>query len=201
MLVEWSLLVVGQFELKSLFAEGVGGVEGVDIFRVGDDQIVEEVVLVLGPAAGSPPLVELLGELDAVLLDEEGLAGDVVLADVLDGRRLPLLAEGRLVDLALDLVVVLRVALVEGGAPHEVVLRDGVGGGELLGHGLEVHRPVREGGGVAVDVVRDFKLRAYLNGPQQFLVAAVEAVHVDAHLPRLYDVHPLAPGVSQSLVR
>jgi hypothetical protein len=52
-------------------------------------------------------------------------------------------------------MVVFSVPLVEGDAPHEAVPGDGVGGGEFLGDGLEVHWPVGEGGGVAVDVVAD----------------------------------------------
>lgn len=113
-------------------------------------------------------------------------------ADVLDGGGFPLLAEGGLVDAALDFVEVLEVVDVLPHAVQELLARHRVRRGELLGHGLEAHCPVRKDGRVAVDVVGDVGVARGVDHLQQspvVLVAAV-AVHRDVDPPALDDVDP-----------
>lgn len=123
-------------KLESLISEGVWAVEGVDCFCIGDDEIIEEVILVLGPALDGLALIDLLDEPGPVLLDEEDLAGNVVLSNVLDGGRLPLLAEGRLVDPAFDLVVIFKVFFIKADAEKESIFGNGIRGGKLFSDGL-----------------------------------------------------------------
>lgn len=93
-----------------------------------------------------------------------------------------------MVDLALDLVIILEVPPAQGHTMHEVVFGHGVSGSYFLGYCLKVHWSVGEGGSVAVDIVGDFSVGVDAYGPEQFFVAVVETVHVDAHLPCLYYV-------------
>lgn len=112
------------------------------------------------------PLISLPHQLDPVPPDQEYAARDVVLPDVFNSWRLPLLAEGGLVDLALDLMVVLEVSSAQRHAVQEMVLRHRVGRGYFLGDGLEVHWPVGKGRGVAVDVVGYLSFRVDSDSPQ-----------------------------------
>lgn len=88
-----------------------------------------------------------------------------MLPNILDGGCLPLFAEGRLIDPALDLMVVLPVTPVQAHTLHEKLLRDGVSSREFLGDSLEVHWSVGECRGIAVDIVGDSQLGVDFYGP------------------------------------
>lgn len=125
-----------------------------------------------------------------VLFDDDDSGGYEVFADVFDGRRFPLLAEGGLVDAALDFVEVLEVVHVLPHAVQELLFRHRVGRGELLRHRLQPHRPVREDRRVAVDVVGDVGVAGGVDDLEEaavVLVAAV-AVHGDVDAAALDDV-------------
>lgn len=55
------------------------------------------------------PLISLPHQFYTIPSDQKYPAWDVMFPDVFDGRGLPFLAEGRLVDLALDLMIILEV--------------------------------------------------------------------------------------------
>lgn len=118
-----------------------------------------------------------------------------MLPNVLDRGGFPLLAEGRLVDPALDLVVVLAIPLVQAHTLQEALLGDGVGSGEFLGDSLKVDWSVGEGRGVAVDIVGDCQLGVDFYGAKEFFIVA-ESVHVDADLACLYYIDSLNTSVS-----
>ena len=59
-----------------------------------------------------------------VLLDDEDEAGTVVLAYIFDGRGLPLLADGGLVNSALDFVVVFEIGLSLSNTGKQLFLAD-----------------------------------------------------------------------------
>jgi hypothetical protein len=73
-----------QLELQCLLSKSVGSIEGIDGFGIGHDEVIKQTVLLIGSTTGYLPPVDLLGQLNAVLLDEEDLAGNVVLPNVLD---------------------------------------------------------------------------------------------------------------------
>lgn len=109
-------------ELKGLLPNGILTVEGVDALGIGKTKVVDQVVLTPFLPPYTCPFVGFTDEPYPVPLDEEDLAGDVVLPDAFDGWRLPLLAECRLVNLAFYFMVILEVLLVQPYTAQEVLL-------------------------------------------------------------------------------
>ena len=111
-------------------------------------------------------------------------------ANVFDGGGLPLLAEGGLVDTALDLVEVLEVVYVLPHAVQKFLASHRVGRSELLRHRLQTHRAVRKHSRVAIDVVGHLAVLCGVDDLEQSAVVLVTAVavHRDVDAAALDDV-------------
>lgn len=118
-----------------------------------------------------------------------------MLADVIDGGSLPLLAEDRLVDPAFHLVEVLEVLGVLAHCPQELLAADRVSGCELGSDCLQAHHPVAECCSIAIDIVRHLlpslthnhlqKLPPLLRTPSPLLPSESVHEHIDSTV--LYD--------------
>lgn len=185
---------VGVFVDVGLAEGGIGAAEVVA--HLLHHLLVEDV---LGAAEGQrrPPVAHLAVLHDQVrldlLLDDVALGGVVVVLAALQTVDLDRLAETRLVDLALQLVVELQVGnpLVDG--LHEPLAVDVVGRGEVGRDGRELGGPPGDDRGKAIAVVRDLVFEGAGDGfedvVQPLLAEAPAHVHVD--LARLDDVNAL----------
>lgn len=149
-------------------------------------------------------LVAEFGVGGALLADEDGAGGVVVLADVEDGGRLVGLAELGKVDAVAHLVEVLKVHLAAVHALQERLLFDEVRRGEVRRHRVQRARLRRHHRSVPVNVVAD-RVRVlhadHLQQPPELPPVRPESVDVYLYPSMFDDIYPFIAGrLKESLV-